>query len=562
MVGDTIRPAIEVIATRNNFSDIAVDWNRPVRITVFRDSTPLKGRKTLSFTSGVARFPDLSIERVGRYQLEAVSAVAAYSRFFVVRPGSASRLAFVSVPNYGPVGDLTTAAVIATDRFGNLDSSYADTVRLGLAHGPPGAVLSGSVAQRAVRGIATLTFAVDRAGTDYALAARARGLDSAVSTSFIMETRTSGHTAVDIGTLGGGWSRAAALDDSGRIVGSSAAADGTTHAFLFDGTLRDLGPGRATAIGATGLTGGADAEQYAVVWEDGIRRRLGTRRAPDGTAVVAINAANDVAVVYTTDGAHEQLASVYPGAGTETLLETTNNCCMLWTEAYDANDAGGIVGSHKVGYFGPSVEIMRPFIWQRGSMRDLPVPFDIRCENHDGHCGRGAAVAINDAGIVVGTAKDSSDRMLPVRWIADTIEVLSRDMAVIGRAIAINNRGHVAGMDDPSNAFGSATTRSWFWSAGSITFLGSLGGGGTVVTAMNDDGVIVGSSLTADGRRHAFFWHNGKMTDLGTPSGVQSYATAVNSRGDVVGCSAMATEPLWPGATYVPCRTILWKAVR
>ena len=47
---------------------------------------------------------------------------------------------------------------------------------------------------------------------------------------------------IDLGTLGGSSSAAGAIDDKGQVVGSSAAADGSGHFFIWqDGKMSELG---------------------------------------------------------------------------------------------------------------------------------------------------------------------------------------------------------------------------------------------------------------------------------------------------------------------------------
>ncbi len=81
-----------------------------------------------------------------------------------------------------------------------------------------------------------------------------------------------------------------------------------------------------------------------------------------------------------------------------------------------------------------------------------------------------------------------------------------------------------------------------------ISSLGSLGGGYTVASAINDAGVVVGYSWTGSKTRHqtsyghvthAFFWQTGKIHDLGTLGGDFSAARAINNRGEIVGFSEM-----------------------
>jgi probable HAF family extracellular repeat protein len=74
--------------------------------------------------------------------------------------------------------------------------------------------------------------------------------------------------------------------------------------------------------------------------------------------------------------------------------------------------------------------------------------------------------------------------------------------------------------------------------------LGTLGGGGSEATAINDSGQVVGWSWTAnDSEQHAFLYDstNG-MTDLHTLGGNYSEATDINNSGQVVGSSYNSSE--------------------
>jgi probable HAF family extracellular repeat protein len=84
--------------------------------------------------------------------------------------------------------------------------------------------------------------------------------------------------------------------------------------------------------------------------------------------------------------------------------------------------------------------------------------------------------------------------------------------------------------------------RPFLWSAGTITNLGSLGGGLFAEgTAINNLGEVAGLSNLKNGERHAFVFHNGKMTDLG-PTGRESRAFAINDSGVVAGSESIPGE--------------------
>jgi probable HAF family extracellular repeat protein len=88
-----------------------------------------------------------------------------------------------------------------------------------------------------------------------------------------------------------------------------------------------------------------------------------------------------------------------------------------------------------------------------------------------------------------------------------------------------------------------ASIHALLWQNGSAIDLGNLGGSqGNVGNDINDAGQIVGGSgVPGNQVDHAFLWQNGVMTDLGTlPGDVWSFAYGINNKGQVVGesCSA------------------------
>lgn len=68
-----------------------------------------------------------------------------------------------------------------------------------------------------------------------------------------------------------------------------------------------------------------------------------------------------------------------------------------------------------------------------------------------------------------------------------------------------------------------------------ITDLGSLNGGETHVTAINNSGDVVGWSRIAPGQQHAFLYRGGQMIDIGPQDTFYSTAEAINNAGLVAG---------------------------
>jgi len=124
------------------------------------------------------------------------------------------------------------------------------------------------------------------------------------------------------------------------------------------------------------------------------------------------------------------------------------------------------------------------------------------------------------------------------------------------RAEGVNASGQVVGATNVGQM-----TRAFLWTNGVMTDLGdltTLGTGWTNARALNDNGQVVGYSLTDTGDSHPFLWANGVMTDLGDLPGAATgghgfaSACAINDSGQVVGYSELPAGNrafLWENGT-------------
>jgi probable HAF family extracellular repeat protein len=114
------------------------------------------------------------------------------------------------------------------------------------------------------------------------------------------------------------------------------------------------------------------------------------------------------------------------------------------------------------------------------------------------------------------------------------------------RAVAINNRGQVAG---------SSCHHAFVWQNGTMRSLGTLGHPRSDPLAINERGQIVGSCGDADPRR-PFIWEEGRLRDFGTPPNSDfSEAVAINDRGQVIGESGIYTDTPFATIAYA----VLWQ---
>jgi len=217
----------------------------------------------------------------------------------------------------------------------------------------------------------------------------------------------------------------------------------------------------------------------------------------------------------------------------------TGCCDVMWGN--DINDAGVVVGVQ-----GTSTIIgNRGFVAGGASTTALSI---LPGADPGGNAG---ALAINDAGQIVGVSVASSSPRHAVLWsAAGIIQDLGTLGGTISEALDINDAGQVIGS---SQIAGDAATHFFLWSAGTgmVDLNTTVDPNITSVVEINTAGQIIGT-FTTSGQSHAFLYTPGSgLRDLGTLGGTTSAPTGLNDNGDVVGSSALSD-----GSTHA----FLWTA--
>jgi hypothetical protein len=191
VAGVGISPAFQ-IAVQDAFGNTVSSSAASITVAIGNNAGGgiLGGTVTATASSGVATFSGLSIDKTGNgYTLTASSGglTPATSSAFNITPAAASKLSFSQQPTNAvstvPMNPVVTVTV--QDTFGNIVTSSAALITLGIGTNPPGNGTPSGATATAVNGVATFaSLSVDKAGNGYTLIAGSAGLSSATSSPF------------------------------------------------------------------------------------------------------------------------------------------------------------------------------------------------------------------------------------------------------------------------------------------------------------------------------------------------------------------------------------------
>jgi probable HAF family extracellular repeat protein len=209
--------------------------------------------------------------------------------------------------------------------------------------------------------------------------------------------------------------------------------------------------------------------------------------------------------------------------------------------ALDINDAGTVVGYTSPTYTTHDSAV----VWKSGAITYI------------GGSDSARTIAINNNGQVLRVSSPYSSEIWRERSSPYSQLPLYQSNGVylgLRESYAINDLGQVAGrVSDDVVAVSDGAT---------VNTLSSFGGGYSKPEAINNDGQVVGTSLTASRFYHATLWSGSSVVDLGTLDD-QSYssgALGINTSGQVVGysyTSAGSRAFIWDGSKMLDLNSFL-----
>ena len=289
---------------------------------------------------------------------------------------------------------------------------------------------------------------------------------------------------IDLGDLGGMFSRARAINGEGLVVGES-------------------------LLPLSGVV------QRGFLWQDGVMSDLATLGGGSSQAA-DINRSGTICG-WAQDAAGLVRPTLWQGMAPTELPGLGGTSGAAW----GLNDAGTAVGNSQLAGGG-----YHATVWTGNGVEDL------------GTLGGSYSVAydINNQGSTVGTASDSEGRERACLWEAGgAVDLGSLSNGEWIAARAVNDSGQVILWGTPPGEDGNHAA---FWSgdlASPVTDLGTFGGTDSWAFGLNNLGFVVGWAAKDTGIYEAFVWDGTVMAGLGTLGGLYSSAYGINDQGIIVG---------------------------
>jgi probable HAF family extracellular repeat protein len=301
-----------------------------------------------------------------------------------------------------------------------------------------------------------------------------------------------------LGSLGGRFSSARAINDANVVVGSSTIrGDAEIHAFVWkNGVITDLGT----------LTGGKESAAFDVNGDGVI---VGWSR----------NRAGDMKAMRWMNGNKRNLGTL-GGRNSQALAISPTGVIVGWSE---------VASGHR-----------HAFRWENGVMTDLGTLGGLSSGASD----------INRGGAIVGSSQTASGETHAFRWKDGVFTDLGTQGTQFSQATAINSSGQIGGITGPSpDAEGQdLDTVNGFifyrdvWTRGIGTHFPT-----NILADISPTGIAVGYSEEPsfndypDYAEKPWVWENGTTAELPRLAPGHSHAYGINRLGNIVGFGTNAT---------------------
>ena len=150
------------------------------------------------------------------------------------------------------------------------------------------------------------------------------------------------------------------------------------------------------------------------------------------------------------------------------------------------------------------------------------------------------AYDLNNFGQVVGSLQTNGAPVATL-WSDSAPTALGPLDGTYSAAYAVNDIGVIVGTSD--FRYISSRYRATLWTNGVRKDLGTLGGNNSFAVDINSSGVIVGGAENLIGTQRPVLWREGVIVDIGPTWGGGGYAAAINTKGDVVGWNSPVSSP-------------------